>query len=243
MGGFVNDIEPPAEEAPDIVNDPILKQLEAIAQQNRQITEDLHAIRAHGDGRRFHVKIADANMPFFALVGLLVKIALASIPAMIILGAFAIGLVFLTFAIIAGFGIGVGSLATLASTATPIPERRVVSTATPVPTSGPTQTAVVPLGPLDMFAVSNRIEGDNYIVEGQVKNLGIIALEDAVALVVFSRENDTKQEVRVPIAPIPLAPGDIGTFSASTPAEGVSSFRVDFANQSGRSIPFQDTAP
>lgn len=94
-----------------------------------------------------------------------------------------------------------------------------------------------------MFAVSNRIEGDNYIVEGQVKNLGIIALEDAVALVVFSRENDTKQEVRVPIAPIPLAPGDIGTFSASTPAEGVSSFRVDFANQSGRSIPFRDTAP
>lgn len=236
---------PPPIELPTTYEDLELDRLDAIIRQNRTIITTLAEIADHGDGKRFYVKIADANMPFFALVGLLVKIAIASIPAMLILGALAIGFVIVASAV----GIGIGSGARFAPSAISVPTVRAMVTVSPQPTrtTQPTRpaqpTANLSFGLLNMLAVSNRIEGDSYIVEGQVKNIDSTALQDAVALVIFRRENGNEQEVRVPIAPVPLAPGDIGNFAASTPAEGVSSFRVDFANQSGRSIPFRDTAP
>ena len=69
----------------------MLEELETISQQNRQLMETLNALQRHKNGSYFDVKIVDANMPFSAMVGLFVKIALASIPALIILfilGAF-----------------------------------------------------------------------------------------------------------------------------------------------------------
>jgi hypothetical protein len=58
-------------------------QIEHLQQQN----ERLIGILANGEvaGGLTRVKIEDINMPFMALVGLLVKVSLASIPALIIL--------------------------------------------------------------------------------------------------------------------------------------------------------------
>lgn len=54
--------------------------LETIGAQLTTVIDQLDALQR----RNNHVRIVDFNMPFFALVGILVKIALASIPAMII---------------------------------------------------------------------------------------------------------------------------------------------------------------
>lgn len=240
----MNEIPPP-DAHPETYEARSLNRLDTIIEQNQAIISSLDALRYQGDGRRFHVKIADANMPFFALVGLLVKIALASIPAMLILGMLVVGFIILASAVIAGLGFGIGSIATLASTSTPasasIFEPATIATARP--NFRPTSTDIVQLGPLDMFMVSNRIEEDEYIVEGQVKNLGSVALENAVAVVIFRTADGQEQEVKVPIRPVPFVAGATGTFSASTTTEGISSFRVDFISQTGRAIPFRDTAP
>src|SRR5579859_6687674 len=76
--------------------------LEGIRAQQAQVSPSL----SPGAG----VKIIDFNMPFFALVGLLVKIALASIPAAIVLSVI-YGIV--AFVVIFGLsvlGIGLSAL-------------------------------------------------------------------------------------------------------------------------------------
>jgi hypothetical protein len=68
-------------------------QIEQLQQQN----ERLIGILADGEpaGGLMRVKIEDINMPFIALVGLLIKISLASIPAMLILALLYVLIVFL----------------------------------------------------------------------------------------------------------------------------------------------------
>ena len=69
----------------------MLGELATIRQQNQQFIETFNALQRHKNGSYFDVKLIDANMPFTAMVTLMMKIALASIPAIILLfimGAF-----------------------------------------------------------------------------------------------------------------------------------------------------------
>lgn len=69
----------------------MLGEIATIRQQNQQFIETFNALQRHKNGSYFDVKLIDANMPLSAMVGLFIKIALASIPALIILlimGAF-----------------------------------------------------------------------------------------------------------------------------------------------------------
>jgi sorbitol-specific phosphotransferase system component IIBC len=59
------------------------EQIEELQHQNERIIGAL--ARSERGSVLTHVKIEDLNMPFMALVGFLVKLSLASIPAMIIL--------------------------------------------------------------------------------------------------------------------------------------------------------------
>lgn len=69
----------------------MLGEIATIRQQNQELIETFNKLHRHKNGSYFDVKLIDANMPFQAMVGLFIKIALASIPALIILlimGAF-----------------------------------------------------------------------------------------------------------------------------------------------------------
>ncbi len=58
-------------------------QIEALRQQNERLLASQSAAgQAKGP---LHVKIENINMPFWALVGFMIKVTLASIPAMLIL--------------------------------------------------------------------------------------------------------------------------------------------------------------
>jgi sorbitol-specific phosphotransferase system component IIBC len=59
------------------------EQIEELQHQNERIIGAL--ARSERGSVLTHVKIEDINMPFMALVGFLVKLSLASIPAMLIL--------------------------------------------------------------------------------------------------------------------------------------------------------------
>jgi len=82
------------------------REIARLRQQNERIVELLENVSDEDpDLGLFYVKVEDINMPFRSLVGFLVKVSLASIPAMIILAA---------LYVIAGFilgllGIGIGS--------------------------------------------------------------------------------------------------------------------------------------
>lgn len=52
------------------------------------ILKELEYIRKTGIQKSYGVSIENFNMPFFALVGLMLKVALASIPAILILAFF-----------------------------------------------------------------------------------------------------------------------------------------------------------
>lgn len=79
-------------ESPEYLQDKeMLGELATLRQQNQQFIEVFNKLHRHKNGSYFDVKLIDANMPFTAMVGLFIKIALASIPALIILlvlGAF-----------------------------------------------------------------------------------------------------------------------------------------------------------
>lgn len=70
------------------------RQIEALVTQNRALAQGLQAMGGAGNRPAGVVKIADVNMPFMSLVGFIIKVALASIPAYIIMGILA-GIVFL----------------------------------------------------------------------------------------------------------------------------------------------------
>ena len=69
---------------------PESKQLNLLREQNAAILSYLKAIQEQlntSSARYQHVKIEDINMPFLAMVGFMVKITLASIPAALIIAA------------------------------------------------------------------------------------------------------------------------------------------------------------
>jgi len=77
-------------------------QIGELQQQNKRVLELLENVSDEDPGTgRVYVKIEDFNMPFGALVGILIKISLAAIPAAIIL-AVIYGLVVLAFGGILG---------------------------------------------------------------------------------------------------------------------------------------------
>jgi len=62
------------------------EQLEKIRTQNENLVNFMNSISKNRDSNgNFQIKIQDFNMPFMALVGLIVKITFASIPAAIII--------------------------------------------------------------------------------------------------------------------------------------------------------------
>jgi len=84
---------------------------QALSKQN-ELLERIHAqqqrlLAAGQQPTRNEVKIIDFNMPFFALVGMLVKAALASIPATVIL---AVILVFVLSILSGCLGIAAGGI-------------------------------------------------------------------------------------------------------------------------------------
>lgn len=58
---------------------------EELSNQNERMVQSLVELNDTLSIQKISVKIEDFNMPFMALVGLMVKIALASIPALLIL--------------------------------------------------------------------------------------------------------------------------------------------------------------
>jgi hypothetical protein len=65
----------------------ILDRLETIGAQMQLVTELLDDLRDSGTRSSFATRITDFDLPFFTLVGIIAKIALASIPTIIIGGA------------------------------------------------------------------------------------------------------------------------------------------------------------
>lgn len=56
-----------------------------LAEQNRQLVTTMAALNDRFESELLRIKIEDFNMPFAAMVGLIIKVALASIPALVIL--------------------------------------------------------------------------------------------------------------------------------------------------------------
>jgi hypothetical protein len=84
-------------------------QVEALLAQNQSLTKAIEALngrRSASDLLARGIKIADVNMPFWSLVGFMVKVALASIPAYIVLGVIG-GILFL---VLGGCAAGLGEL-------------------------------------------------------------------------------------------------------------------------------------
>ena len=77
-------------------------QIEKLQRQNERIIGLL--TDAKEKNLLAHVKIEDVNMPFGALIGFLVKVSLASIPAMLILGVIYLLVVALFGGLLAGLG-------------------------------------------------------------------------------------------------------------------------------------------
>ena len=68
-------------------NETVLERLEAISTQLQHITERLDQLGNTGEGRSYAARITDFDLPFFTLVGIIAKIALASVPTVILGGA------------------------------------------------------------------------------------------------------------------------------------------------------------
>ena len=76
-------------------------QIEALRQQNERL---LASQGAAGQAKGMqHVKIENINMPFWALVGFMLKVTLASIPAMLILWAIFAVLALILGSVFGGF--------------------------------------------------------------------------------------------------------------------------------------------
>lgn len=84
-------------------------QLKSLEQTNRQLVTLMERQASPTANGRTSVKIEDFNMPFMNLVGLMVKIALASIPAAIILTIVYFIIIFVFAAVFGGLGL-LGSL-------------------------------------------------------------------------------------------------------------------------------------
>ncbi len=65
----------------------VLERLEAISAQVQLIAERLDQLGSTGEGRSYPARITDFDLPFFALVGIIAKIVLASVPTVIVGGA------------------------------------------------------------------------------------------------------------------------------------------------------------
>lgn len=76
------------------------EQLQIARIQNENMVRTLNIVNEFKDANRyFNIKIQDVNIPFMALIGLLIKVTLASIPAALIIGL----LSFLFFIVFGGF--------------------------------------------------------------------------------------------------------------------------------------------
>ena len=84
-----------------------VKLLTEISQQQHELIDTLTEQLPGGPG---YVKVVDFNMPFFALVGLLLKISIAAIPAAIVVGLLWILLSGLLIFFLSVLGIGLGTL-------------------------------------------------------------------------------------------------------------------------------------
>lgn len=63
----------------------MLEELLLIRQQNAAILQSLRTLEQRGNGHHFNAKVVDINMPFQSMIGLMMKVVLASIPALILL--------------------------------------------------------------------------------------------------------------------------------------------------------------
>lgn len=89
--------QPPSQEN---LTDLLTQQVELLTQQNALLANIQNALSGQqSPSGSTQVKIIDFNMPFGALVGLLIKVALAAIPALIIIGVCYL----LTLFIVGGF--------------------------------------------------------------------------------------------------------------------------------------------
>lgn len=79
------------------------EQIGLLKSQSEQLNQILQATAKPVDSSAFgHVKIENINMPFWALVGFLIKLSFAWIPAMLIMGAIAFLLTAVFGGILAG---------------------------------------------------------------------------------------------------------------------------------------------
>ena len=74
------------------------------------LTQQERMLTTHQQHTSSEVKVVDFNMPFFALVGMLVKVSLASIPAALILAVILATILFVLSALLGALGILVGGL-------------------------------------------------------------------------------------------------------------------------------------
>jgi hypothetical protein len=83
------------------------EQITGLSHQNQRIIELLENVsEEEPNAGLFYVKIEDINMPFKSMIGFWVKVSLAAIPAMIVLAAIYMIVVF----ILGSLGFGLGSL-------------------------------------------------------------------------------------------------------------------------------------
>ena len=231
----------------------IQQQIVEIADQNRRILDQLQQLQAVNDGEKLHVKIADANMPFLAMVGLLVKIALASIPALVIL-AVIFGLASLLFSgLLTALLIGSTATSITTPTASFIPTRsRVTASTLTVPRPQPTVSpGVTPLRAapspytIGLTEITESVDSSTYVVQGHVRNRNTVQLSGIVAVVTFLNSDRIPiLIVREPIDASSLDAGGVSTFTVKgQPSRGITSYVVDFLDGDGRQMRIIDTAP
>lgn len=222
--------------------------LETIGAQLTTVIDQIDALQR----RNNHVRIVDFNMPFFALVGILVKIALASIPAMIIvaitLSIIGIGV----SAALAAFSIGATSFLRASRDplllATPTTDAPVVIPAAPNVVPEPTSTLAPTATPepydLVLIRVDDQSTNTGHTVTGAITNRGLGS--SPAAVVVISFENRATGVVsKLDTAIGSLAPGQTADFTVTNPDAGDWAYTIDLTTSglNPQLLKYRDAAP
>lgn len=214
----------------------------SIDEQILDIREQLLAIQSSlidlrdNSQRDQRTKIVDFNMPFLALVGILIKITLASIPAMIIVAVLFGGVAFIGGALLAG----VVAVAPLLDPPVPIASTPRSSITRPTATIAPS-VAVSSAADIVLTAIDSQDIDGNLIVTGVLANRGSDPTPAMSVVVAFQIDGRSPVEQRAVIQPI--SPGQTVPFTVTNTLPGDWTYIVQIEDYLGHIIPFRDVAP
>ena len=214
----------------------------SIDEQILDIREQLLAIQSSlidlrdNSQRDQRTKIVNFNMPFLALVGILIKITLASIPAMIIVAVLFGGVAFIGGALLAG----AVAVAPLLDPPVPIASTPRSSITRPTATIAPS-AVVSSAADIVLTAIDSQDIDGTLTVTGVLANRGADPTPAMSVVVAFQIEGRSPIQQRAVIPPIP--PGHTVPFTVTNTLPGDWTYIVQIEDYLGRKIPFRDIAP